>query len=68
MTPLQTEILKAIKEYTALHGYPPNYRVLADIVDRSPESVVQVIRALKEKEVLRKAPAFIGGAYEVIHS
>ena len=68
MTPLQTEILKAIKEYTALHGYTPNYRVLADIVDRSPESVVQVIRALKEKEVLRKAPAFIGGAYEVIHS
>lgn len=55
ITDRQREVLRTIEAYTALHGYAPGFRDLADELEvTSTNGVNDHIKALEEKGLLRR--------------
>lgn len=67
LTERQRNIIDAIQNSLALHGFPPSFREIGEAVGlRSPSSVKHQLRALEEKGILRIS-ANKGRAIEIIN-
>lgn len=54
LTPRQTDVLVAIRNYRHLHGYSPTMQELADQLGTSKVTIFEHITALEKKRVLRR--------------
>ena len=67
LTERQRNIIDAIQNSLAIHGFPPSFREIGEAVGlRSPSSVKHQLRALEEKGILRIS-ANKGRAIEIIN-
>jgi repressor LexA len=56
LTPRQTDVLVAIRDYRHLHGYSPTMQELADYLGTSKVTIFEHVGALEKKRVLRRDP------------
>ena len=54
LTPRQTDVLVAIRDYRHLHGYSPTMQELADQLGTSKVTIFEHVGALEKKRVLRR--------------
>jgi len=54
LTPRQTDVLVAIRNYRHLHGYAPTMQELADQLGTSKVTIFEHVGALEKKRVLRR--------------
>ena len=54
LTPRQTDVLVAIRNYRHLHGYAPTMQELADSLGTSKVTIFEHVGALERKHVLRR--------------
>lgn len=55
LTPAQARIVTIIRNLTALRGYSPTYREIADERGCHPQAVIKIVRRLEEKGALARA-------------
>lgn len=62
LTPRQSEVLNAIKEYKARVGFPPSTLELAELIGvSSPNAAADHVNALKKKGYITVAPGVARG-------
>src|SRR5688500_12742262 len=54
LTPRQTDVIVAIRNYRHLHGYSPTMQELADQLGTSKVTIFEHVGALEKKRVLRR--------------
>ena len=54
LTPRQTDVLVAIRNYRHLHGYAPTMQELADSLGTSKVTIFEHVGALEKKKILRR--------------
>ena len=54
LTPRQTDVLVAIRNYRHLHGYSPTMQELADTLGTSKVTIFEHVGALEKKKILRR--------------
>jgi repressor LexA len=54
LTPRQTDVIVAIRNYRHLHGYAPTMQELADQLGTSKVTIFEHVGALEKKRVLRR--------------
>lgn len=54
LTPRQTDVLVAIRNYRHLHGYAPTMQELADMLGTSKVTIFEHVGALEKKKILRR--------------
>lgn len=54
LTPRQTDVLVAIRNYRHLHGYSPTMQELADMLGTSKVTIFEHVGALEKKKILRR--------------
>src|SRR5947209_20137260 len=54
LTPRQTDVVVAIRNYRHLHGYAPTMQELADQLGTSKVTIFEHVGALEKKRVLRR--------------
>ena len=54
LTPRQTDVIVAIRNYRHLHGYSPTMQELADQLGTSKVTIFEHVNALEKKRVLRR--------------
>ena len=54
LTPRQTDVVVAIRNYRSLHGYAPTMQELADQLGTSKVTIFEHVGALEKKRVLRR--------------
>jgi repressor LexA len=54
LTPRQTDVVVAIRDYRHLHGYSPTMQELADQLGTSKVTIFEHVGALEKKRVLRR--------------
>ena len=54
LTPRQTDVIVAIRNYRHLHGYAPTMQELADQLGTSKVTIFEHVGALEKKHVLRR--------------
>ena len=54
LTPRQTDVIVAIRNYRHLHGYAPTMQELADQLGTSKVTIFEHVGALEKKNVLRR--------------
>src|SRR5476651_1611438 len=56
LTPRQTDVITAIRNYRYLNGYSPTMQELADYLGTSKVTIFEHVGALEKKRVLRRDP------------
>src|SRR5690349_24483547 len=54
LTPRQTDVIVAIRNYRHLHGYSPTMQELADMLGTSKVTIFEHVGALERKRVIRR--------------
>ena len=54
LTPRQTDVIVAIRNYRSLHGYSPTMQELADQLGTSKVTIFEHVGALEKKRVLKR--------------
>ena len=54
LTPRQTDVLVAIRNYRHIHGYAPTMQELADTLGTSKVTIFEHVGALEKKKILRR--------------
>jgi repressor LexA len=54
LTPRQTDVLVAIRNYRHIHGYSPTMQELADALGTSKVTIFEHVGALEKKRILRR--------------
>lgn len=54
LTPRQTDVLVAIRNYRHIHGYAPTMQELADLLGTSKVTIFEHVGALEKKKILRR--------------
>src|SRR5947199_319080 len=54
LTPRQTDVIVAIRNYRHLHGYAPTMQELADQLGTSKVTIFEHVGALEKKRVIRR--------------
>ena len=57
LTPRQTDVVVAIRNYRHLHGYSPTMQELADQLGTSKVTIFEHVGALEKKRVLQPRPS-----------
>jgi repressor LexA len=52
----QANIIVGIRNFQHIHGYPPTVREIATMMDRARGTIVQQMKSLQKKGIIRTTP------------